>query len=812
MRKKIVLSALHGTLLSILLSMTMLAAAPLDKGSWAQWRGPNMSGKVDDPSFTFKDPMGFQILWKKPLGSGYSSLTLADQRVFAMASAGTEDLMIAMDAKDGHELWRYKIDATYKGHDGSHDGTLSSPVVDESNVYGLGPNGQLFCLNAADGKKVWQISLKEMGSIEPTYGWSTSPLLYKNTLICEIGLKGKAFAGIEKSTGKILWTQGDDVIDYQSPLIAQVHGETQLLVLGGQTVQGLNPENGQTLWSFEHKGGGQDGTPVAMGDNTFFIEHAFSESMAFSVLKNEKGFEAKELWRTTDLKNTNNTSIYHKGFIYGYSGPFLTCVDATTGKRTWRSRQPGDGFLAGVNDYMVVITQKGTLHLASFNPEKYEQLTELKVFDSLGWNPPSIAYGKIFVHNLKEIACVTLSQGEEIASSTQKPMVTPESETVRGISKGTQFAAFIEKVKASSDKQSLIDAYLKEQKAYPIIEANKWVHFIFQGEVEDIAIAGDPFFLGENIPLNRVPDTQLYYFSMEIKPDAQLSYVFLQNFENRIPDPLNPLKVPSFQGEMSELRMPLWKDSNHLADAIGAKGKLDSFEYESKIMKNKRQIRVYLPPNYDESKLNYPVLFVHYGSMAVEMGKIATSMDNLIGKSVAPGIVVFIHRNPENGYEEVSGNLKEGYAQMIAEELVPEIDSRYRTLKTTESRSILGHSAGGFISIYIAIKYPDVFGKVGGQSTNVENPLGDLLKKTIEESPLVNTKFFLDWGSYDARNVEANLDRDKVNRVLWEQLKAKGYQVQGGESSHGYGWGSWRTMNDTLLEWFFPLNGGTPKD
>lgn len=786
------------------LTIALLLGASLwtmaaEKGAWPQWRGTTMNSIAQDADFQFEEGMALASVWKHELGSGYSSLAIADQKVFAMASKGTDDVMVALDAKTGKELWQYRIDATYKGHSGSHDGTLSSPVVEGGMIYGLGPNGQLFCLKTDSGKEVWKISLKDMHSVEPTYGWSTSPLIYKNLLLCQIGVKEKTYAAFDKANGKQIWAMGDDVITYQSPILAEVHGETHFVVTGAQKAHGLHPESGKILWTFEHKGGGEDGTPLVIGPNKFFLEHAHRESIAFEILKTANGFEAKELWKTIALKNTNNPSIYHNGFLYGYSGPTLSCVDAATGERVWRSRKPGDGFISGVNDYLVVITKKGTLHLAKFNSKSYEQLAELKIFDSLGWNPPSIAYGNIFVRNLKEIACVTLQKAEGKAQPTAK------KEPARGISKGTAFAEFVQNVQATKDKQTLIDEFMKAQKSFPIVEANGWAHFVFQEKVEDIGIAGDMFYAGENLPMNHVDGTDFYYFSVKVKPDAQMSYVFIKDYETRITDPLNPNIVPSFQGDMSELRMPKWKDSQHLSAKATNKGKIEKFEFESKALQNKRDIRVYLPSGYDQSEARYPVLYIHYGAMTVEMAQLPTSMDNLAGKTVNPAILVFIHLNPENSYQEVSGDKKEGYAEMIAKELVPAIDAKYRTLTDANSRSFLGHSSGGFISIYTALKYPGVFGKVAGQSTNVANALGEELKALIESKDKVPTSFYLDWGSYDIRTEDGNVNRKKVNEELWKWLKAKGYNVSGGETPHGYGWGSWRTLNDTLLEWFFPL-------
>ncbi len=124
---------------SVLLLCLCLLAAPAaaSTGGWPGLLGPEPSlakGAFDTDGF------GLEMSFKIPLGSAYSRVAIVDGKAITMYSDGTSDLMVALEAASGRELWRYRIDATYKGHDGSDDGPLSSPVIDDGIVYGVGPH------------------------------------------------------------------------------------------------------------------------------------------------------------------------------------------------------------------------------------------------------------------------------------------------------------------------------------------------------------------------------------------------------------------------------------------------------------------------------------------------------------------------------------------------------------------------------------------------------------------------------------------------------------------------------------------------
>ena len=123
----------------------------------------------------------------------------------------------------------------------------------------------------------------------------------------------------------------------------------------------------------------------------------------------------------------------------------------------------------------------------------------------------------------------------------------------------------------------------------------------------------------------------------------------------------------------------------------GKKGKVDSLNFESKILKNNRTVKIYLPNGYDQGKNRYPVVYVNNGRRAIQLMKMPNSLDNLIGKTIEPVIAVFIY--PASGQEYARSQRNE-YSELVATELVLFIDKKYRTIALPESRLFMGGDEG----------------------------------------------------------------------------------------------------------------------
>lgn len=176
-----------------------------------------------------------------------------------------------------------------------------------------------------------------------------------------------------------------------------------------------------------------------------------------------------------------------------------------------------------------------------------------------------------------------------------------------------------------------------------------------------------------------------------------------------------------------------------------------------------RTIRVYLPAGYNSSNKKYPVLYMHDGqniftgntSFAGSWLVDSTTKTFPSNKQV---IIVGIDNSGKyrmaeyNAYESKYAKPEgDAYADFIVKTLKPYIDSTYRTKKQAKHTAIAGSSMGGLISMYAAVKYPEVFGTAGVFSPSfwIAPPLYMLV-----EGKKMNTKqrYFLSCGDKEGDN------------------------------------------------------------
>ena len=147
--------------LSFVVASCARAAWPLASDQeWPGLRGPHHDGGASG-RLEATEGAGFAVAWRAALGSGYSSVAVAGGRAVTLFSDGVNDVAVAFDSRSGRELWRSVIAPTLRGKDGSFDGPIATPVLAGDRVFGLGPRGHLFALDAATGRALWKVDLVE---------------------------------------------------------------------------------------------------------------------------------------------------------------------------------------------------------------------------------------------------------------------------------------------------------------------------------------------------------------------------------------------------------------------------------------------------------------------------------------------------------------------------------------------------------------------------------------------------------------------------------------------------------------------------
>src|SRR5262249_11098868 len=158
-----------------LLIIVLLVAVPAFAADWPQWLGPNHNGSSPETGLLTTWPaQGPKLLWKVPGGEGYSAVAVAGGKAYTLVQRGGNELVLALDAVSGKELWTARCGPAFKNKFG--DGPRSTPAVDGAFVYVTSVNGPVLCLDATSGKEIWKHDLlKDFGGKNITWGLSASP-------------------------------------------------------------------------------------------------------------------------------------------------------------------------------------------------------------------------------------------------------------------------------------------------------------------------------------------------------------------------------------------------------------------------------------------------------------------------------------------------------------------------------------------------------------------------------------------------------------------------------------------------------------
>jgi enterochelin esterase family protein len=396
------------------------------------------------------------------------------------------------------------------------------------------------------------------------------------------------------------------------------------------------------------------------------------------------------------------------------------------------------------------------------------------------------------------------------------------SESIPITIKDDRFINFQKQIKVLTDpykRQAAVDHFLTEVKKgkYPIFESDSTVVLLFQTDSDSAFVLGDMVNWSGYLPMEKIQQTNLYYFRGSYEPMARLEYWVSTDRDGLAGvDPLNPFKVLNGFGPMSELAMPKYERHPFFDDYIyGKKGEtnlVEAVEIGAGILTYPHQLHVFLPPDYNKSEHDYPVVYFQDGIDYIEFALTPHVINELIlSGSIEPLIAVFV--TPPNRFQPGPPNrmteygLNDDYVSFITDELIPFIDRKYRTRPNPESRLVIGDSFGGLISAYIPFMRPDVF-KLGYSQSGYLSFQNDKLINLYSETDSKQIRLYVDVGIYERAVGGAFLPHSETdflmaNRRFKALLRKKGYDFVYHEYFEGHTWGNWRRhLIDGLIHFF----------
>ena len=412
--------------------LSLLEASSVVRGAagadWTQWGGPGRNFMSDAKGLASSWPAGGpKKRWSRALGEGHSSILFEGGKLYtmyrplgllSMVRRSQEEVIVALDAATGKTLWEFKYPSPTDGLDFSQGaGPHATPLIAGGRLYATSSRRELFALDKATGRRVWSHDfIKEYGAPSPNRGDSCSPLAYNGTVIVTLGGPDQAVAAFNQRTGALVWKGGSGEVSPASPILIDVDGQPQLVVFAGDRVVGMNPSNGQTLWTHPHKTdyGLNISTPVwSPADHVLFVSSAYSAGSRAIELHQAAGKTvAAEKWFSNRMRVHIGTVIRLGDYAYGSSGDFgpafITAVDMKTGRIAWQNRAFARAQLLYADGKLIVLDEDGHLGLVTVSPQGMKVLARADILEHLSWTPPTLAGTTLYVRDRKTIAAFNL--------------------------------------------------------------------------------------------------------------------------------------------------------------------------------------------------------------------------------------------------------------------------------------------------------------------------------------------------------------------------------------------------------------------
>ena len=248
-------------------------------------------------------------------------------------------------------------------------------------------------------------------------------------------------------------------------------------------------------------------------------------------------------------------------------------------------------------------------------------------------------------------------------------------------------------------------------------------------------------------------------------------------------------------------------------------------KFHSRFLVRDRDISVYVPPQYEEQPdRQFPVLYMHDGQnlfdprtsfVPGETWRVAESADAAIeAREVEPLIIVGIANTGDERLAEytpvrdrkLGGGAADKYGRLITEELMPFIGANYRTLNGPEHTGLGGSSLGGLATLYLGLKFSDIFGQLAVLSPSIWWGQRNIIQYVCDVRPNRRPRIWLDIG--DAEGKRARADADLLER----RLRARGWRtdielhyerIAGGAHNEV----SWAKRVGPMLRFLFPATG-----
>jgi outer membrane protein assembly factor BamB len=388
------------------LALIILGPFTTSGGDWPCWRGPDRNGISTEKGWQTQWPAeGPKQLWKASVGTGFSSFSVSDGRVYTMGNTADTDRVFCLEAATGRKIWEHSYPCALAANN-FEGGPCATPTVADGRVYTFSRSGDLFCFDAAKGTVVWSKNLhRELGLEIPTWGCASSPLIEGTMVVVNMGSAGVA---LDRKAGKVVWVSAKGPGAYATPVPFQSGPERCLAILSRQSLIAVKAADGHELWSYPWKTDYDVNTadPIVDGGKVF-ISSGYNHGGAVLKLT---GQTPTRVWQNKNMRNHFNSCVLWQGYLYGPDDSGLRCLAFDTGDLKWTYGGFGKGSLMVADGKLVGLSEKGELIIAEPTPAEFKPIARAQVLRGKCWTTPLLSNGHIYCRNaVGDVVCLDVS-------------------------------------------------------------------------------------------------------------------------------------------------------------------------------------------------------------------------------------------------------------------------------------------------------------------------------------------------------------------------------------------------------------------
>jgi outer membrane protein assembly factor BamB len=415
--------------LSLILSHASIF--PSESGSWPGWRGPHRDGRLSTRNWPDRlQGAALERKWRVELGPSYSGPVVGDGRLFVTETRDSKkEVVTALELSSGKKLWESTWEGSMKvpffaASNGSW--IRATPALDGNHLYVAGMRDRLVCLDAEDGKIIWNVDFMERyGTPLPSFGFVSSPLVTGDAVYVQAGA---SFIKLEKKTGKTIWKSLEDGggmfgSAFSSPVKANIAGRDQLVVQTRTTLAGVDPDGGTVLWSQKVPAfrGMNILTPVVHEDAVFTSSYG-GGTFLFNIRKdgeNEDEFKVTTGWKSPKEGYMSTPVVIGNHIYIHLRSRRLACFEWSTGNNRWISQERFGKYMSLVSqgNRILGLDQRGVLYLMEASPEKLRLVDSRRVAEQETWAHLAVSGEWLLVRELNVVSAFTWRE--------EKPAVRP---------------------------------------------------------------------------------------------------------------------------------------------------------------------------------------------------------------------------------------------------------------------------------------------------------------------------------------------------------------------------------------------------